>query len=257
MELNGSVALVTGGASGLGEACVRRFVAQGARVAVLDINSATGKALADELGEAVHFIKTDVGVESDVYQAVNEAARLFGALHIAVNAAGIGNAERVLGNDGPMPLSRFERVIQVNLIGTFNVIRLAAGIMAINAPTPGGERGVIINTASVAAYEGQVGQAAYAASKAGVAGMTLPIAREFARIGVRVVSIAPGIFDTPLLEALPESARETLGRQVPFPPRLGRPAEYAHLAQAIIENEMLNGEVIRLDGALRMPYGVK
>lgn len=254
MELNGKVALVTGGASGLGEACVRRFVAQGARVAILDINSATGRALADELGNDVRFIKTDVGVESEVYQAVNEAARMFGTLHVVVNPAGIGNAERVLGPDGPVPLSRFERVIQVNLIGTFNVIRLAAGIMANNAPTPGGERGVIINTASVAAFEGQVGQAAYAASKGGVASMTLPIAREFASLGIRVVSIAPGIFDTPLLEALPESARESLGRQVPFPSRLGHPAEYAHLAQAIIENEMLNGVVIRLDGALRMPY---
>ena len=252
MELQGKVALVTGGASGLGAACVRRFVAQGARVAILDINSATGSALAEELGAAARFIKTDVAVESDVYQAVNEVARSFGTLHIAVNCAGFAPAERVLGKDGPMQLSRFERTIQVNLIGSFNVIRLSATIMEKNAPNAAGERGVIINTASVAAFEGQIGQAAYSASKGGIVGMTLPIAREFARFGIRVMTIAPGIFQTPLLAALPEAAQASLGQQVPFPSRLGRPEEYAHLAQAIIENEMLNGETIRLDGALRM-----
>jgi NAD(P)-dependent dehydrogenase (short-subunit alcohol dehydrogenase family) len=252
MELRGKVALVTGGASGLGEACVRRFVAQGARVAILDINSATGSALAEEMGGAARFIKTDVAVESEVYQAVNEAARAFGRLDIAVNCAGFAPAERVLGKDGPMQLSRFERTIQVNLIGSFNVIRLSAAIMANNAPNEAGERGVIINTASVAAYEGQIGQAAYAASKGGIIGMTLPIAREFAKLGIRVMSIAPGIFETPLSSALSEAAQASLSQQVPFPSRLGRPEEYAHLAQAIIENEMLNGETIRLDGALRM-----
>lgn len=252
MQLQGSIALVTGGASGLGEATVRRFVAQGARVAILDINSATGTALAEELGDAAHFIKTDVSVESDVFNAVNEVARVFGTLHIAVNCAGIATAERVLGKEVPLQLSRFERVIQVNLVGTFNVIRLAASVMAQNEPNAGGERGVIINTASVAAYEGQIGQAAYSASKGGIVSMTLPIAREFARMGVRVVTIAPGIFDTPLLAALPEAARQSLGQQVPFPPRVGRPEEYAHLAQAIVENEMINGECIRLDGAIRM-----
>ena len=252
MELQGKVALVTGGASGLGEACVRRFVAQGARVAILDINSATGSALADELGVSARFIKADVAVESDVYQAVNEVARAFGSLDIAVNCAGFAPAERVLGKDGPMQLSRFERTIQVNLIGTFNVIRLSASIMEKNTPNAAGERGVIINTASVAAYEGQIGQAAYSASKGGIVAMTLPIAREFARFGIRVMTIAPGLFQTPLLSALPEPAQASLGQQVPFPSRLGRPEEYAHLAQAIIENEMLNGETIRLDGALRM-----
>jgi NAD(P)-dependent dehydrogenase (short-subunit alcohol dehydrogenase family) len=252
MELQRKVALVTGGASGLGEACVRRFVAQGAQVAILDINSATGSALADELGPAARFIKTDVAVESDVYQAVNEVARTFGTLHIAVNCAGFAPAERVLGKDGPMQLSRFERTIQVNLIGTFNVIRLSASVMEKNTPNAAGERGVIINTASVAAFEGQIGQAAYSASKGGIVGMTLPIAREFARFGIRVMTIAPGIFQTPLLAALPEAAQASLGQQVPFPSRLGRPEEYAHLAQTIIENEMLNGETIRLDGALRM-----
>ena len=252
MELQGKVALVTGGASGLGEACVRRFIAQGARVAILDINSATGSALADELGASARFIKTDVAVESDVYQAVNEVARAYGSIDIAVNCAGFAPAERVLGKDGPMQLSRFERTIQVNLIGTFNVIRLSASIMEKNTPNAAGERGVIINTASVAAYEGQIGQAAYAASKGGIVSMTLPIAREFARFGIRVMTIAPGLFQTPLLSALPEPAQASLGQQVPFPSRLGRPEEYAHLAQAIIENEMLNGETIRLDGALRM-----
>lgn len=252
MQLQGSIALVSGGASGLGEACVRRFVEQGAKVVILDINAATGKALAEELRDSAYFIKTDVSVESEVFNAINEAVRVFGTLNIAVNCAGFAPAERVLGKEGPIALNRFERVIAVNLVGSFNVIRLAASVMANNEPNVGGERGVIINTASVAAYDGQIGQAAYAASKGGIVSMTLPIAREFARIGVRVVSIAPGIFDTPLLAALPEAARASLGQQVPFPSRLGRPSEYAHLAQAIIENEMINGEVIRLDGALRM-----
>ncbi len=254
MQLKDRIALVTGGASGLGEACVRRFVQQGARVVLLDLNGATGRALAEEIGSAARFVKADVAVESEVHNAVNEAVRAFGTLHIVVNTAGFTPNERVLGQDGPILLSRFERALAVNLVGTFNVIRLTAGIMANNPPTSGGERGVIINTASISAFDGQVGEAAYAASKAGIVGMTLPIAREFAPIGVRVVTVAPGIFDTPLLEAYSDQLRASIGQQVPFPPRLGRPEEFAHLAQSIIENEMLNGETIRLDGAIRLPY---
>jgi NAD(P)-dependent dehydrogenase (short-subunit alcohol dehydrogenase family) len=252
MELKGKVALVSGGASGLGEACARRFVKAGAQVYILDLNSATGKALSDELGDAAHFIKMDVAVESDVYNAINEIRSNAKKLHVVVNAAGIELPEPVLGDDGPIQLNRFERVIQVNLIGSFNVVRLAAAVMADNKPTADGERGVIINMASISAYDGQVGQAAYAASKGGVAAMTLPIAREMARHGVRVVSIAPGLFDTPLYEAMSQPVRESLVADVPFPSRLGRPDEYAHLVQAIVENQMLNGEVIRLDGALRL-----
>ncbi|MBC7809872.1 MAG: 3-hydroxyacyl-CoA dehydrogenase [Burkholderiales bacterium] len=252
MQLNGSIALVTGGASGLGEACVRRFVEQGAQVVILDLNSATGQALKDELGAAARFIKTDVSLESDVHNAFSEIESAYGKLDIAVNCAGIATAERVVGKEGPMILGHFEKVIRVNLIGSFNVIRLSGALMMNNTPNAGGERGVIISTASVAAYDGQIGQAAYSASKGGIVGMTLPIAREFAKFGIRVMTIAPGLFDTPLMEALPEAARASLGQQVPFPPRLGRPAEYAQLAQAIIENEMLNGETIRLDGAIRM-----
>lgn len=251
MQLQGSAALVTGGASGLGEAVVRRFVAQGAKVVIVDLNDERGSMLAAELGDMARFAKADVSNEADIGAAV-QMAQGWGGLQIVVNCAGVGMALRTTGKHGPHPLNVFEMVIRVNLIGTFNVIRLAATAMVSNEANPSGERGVIINTASVAAFDGQVGQAAYSASKGGIVGMTLPIARDLARDGIRVVTIAPGIFDTPLLAALPEPARISLGQQVPFPSRLGRPEEYAHLTQAIIENEMLNGEVIRLDGAIRM-----
>jgi NAD(P)-dependent dehydrogenase (short-subunit alcohol dehydrogenase family) len=251
MQLQGSTALVTGGASGLGEAVVRRFVAQGAKVVIVDLNDERGSMLAAELGDMARFVKVDVSNEADIGAAV-QVAQGWGGLQIVVNCAGVGMALRTTGKHGPHPLEVFEMVIRVNLIGTFNIIRLAATAMVSNEPNASGERGVIINTASVAAFDGQVGQAAYSASKGGIVGMTLPIARDLARDGIRVVTIAPGIFDTPLLAALPEPARISLGQQVPFPSRLGRPEEYAHLTQAIVENEMLNGEVIRLDGAIRM-----
>ncbi|MCC6614585.1 MAG: 3-hydroxyacyl-CoA dehydrogenase [Anaerolineae bacterium] len=251
MKLQGSTALVTGGASGLGAAVVRRFVAYGAKAVIVDINEEHGEALAQELGPQTRFAKADVTSESDVSAAVAAAVAL-GEFRITVNCAGVGMALRTLSKTGPHPLDVFETVIRINLIGTFNVIRLAAAAMVANEPNAAGERGVIVNTASVAAYDGQVGQAAYSASKGGIVGMTLPIARDLSRDGIRVMTIAPGIFDTPLLAALPEPARLSLGQQVPFPSRLGRPEEYAQLAQSIVENEMLNGEVIRLDGALRM-----
>jgi NAD(P)-dependent dehydrogenase (short-subunit alcohol dehydrogenase family) len=251
MQLSGRTVLVTGGASGLGGAVVEMVVASGGRAVVIDVNDEAGRALHGAYRGAVQFVRGDVTVEADVQQAVDRAVEL-GGLDGLVNAAGIPAAERVLPRDGVQPLSHFERVIRVNLVGTFNVIRLAGAAMSANMPTAGGERGVIVNTASVAAFDGQIGQAAYAASKGGIVAMTLPIAREFARIGVRVMTIAPGTFDTPLLGALPEAARQSLAQQVPFPPRLGRPAEYAALVRHIFENEMLNGEVIRLDGAIRM-----
>jgi NAD(P)-dependent dehydrogenase (short-subunit alcohol dehydrogenase family) len=252
MRLEGRTILVTGGASGLGGATVDMIVAAGGRAVIVDVNETTGAAKAAQLGERARFVKADVTSEADVQQAVHTAVQDLGGLHGAVNAAGIGVAERVLPKDGVQPLAHFTRVIQINLIGTFNVIRLAAAAMAANAPTAAGERGVIVNTASVAAFDGQIGQAAYSASKGGIVAMTLPIAREFARMGVRVMTIAPGTFDTPLLAGLPEAARESLAQQVPFPSRLGRPEEYAALVRHIFENEMLNGEVIRLDGAIRM-----
>jgi NAD(P)-dependent dehydrogenase (short-subunit alcohol dehydrogenase family) len=252
MQINNQTFLVSGGSSGLGAACVRRLVAAGAAVVIADVNEAVGTELADELGQPARFVHTDVSSEESVQTAVDTAVEAFGGLHGAINCAGIAIAERVVGRQGPHSLDSFARVVIVNLVGTFNVIRLAAAVMSRNEPTAGGERGVIINTASVAAFDGQIGQAAYSASKGGVVGMTLPIARELARSGIRVVTIAPGLFDTPMLAGLPEEARQSLGQQVPFPSRLGRPDEYAALAQHIIENEMLNGEVIRLDGALRM-----
>jgi NAD(P)-dependent dehydrogenase (short-subunit alcohol dehydrogenase family) len=251
MNLENKGVLVTGGASGLGAACVRMATQAGARAIIADLNSELGEALAGEPGTAARFVRTDVVDEASVEAAV-KAAVDGGGLHVVINCAGIGIAERVLGKNGPSSLQSFTRVININLIGTFNVIRLGVAAMAANEPTAGGERGVIINTASVAAFEGQIGQAAYSASKGGIVGMTLPIARELARFGIRVMTIAPGTFDTPLLAGLPEPARISLGQQVPFPPRLGRPDEYAALAKHIIENEMLNGEVIRLDGAIRM-----
>ena len=252
MQLTGMVAMITGGASGLGAATARLFGGAGARLALCDLNEQAGNALAAEFGSNGLFVQTDVTRSEDIQGALTQVQERFGRLHIVVNCAGIATAERVIGRQGPLPLERFERVIQVNLIGTFNVIRLAAGLMMQNTPNAEGERGVIINTASVAAFEGQIGQPAYAASKAGVAGMTLPIAREFAAHGIRVVAIAPGVFDTPMLAGLPEPARQALSAAVPFPKRLGRPDEYAALARHIVENVMLNGETIRLDGALRM-----
>lgn len=252
MQVENKGVLVTGGASGLGAACVRLLCQAGARAVIADLNSETGNALAQELGEAAIFVKTNVAEEESMQAAVRAAVDTFGGLHIAINCAGIGTAEKVLGKMGPASLATFTKTIQVNLIGTFNSIRLTAAAMSVNEPNEAGERGIIINTASVAAFEGQIGQAAYSASKGGIVGMTLPIARELARSGIRVMTIAPGLFDTPLLAGLPEAARLSLGQQVPFPPRLGKPGEYAALAKHIIENEMLNGEVIRLDGAIRM-----
>jgi NAD(P)-dependent dehydrogenase (short-subunit alcohol dehydrogenase family) len=237
----------------LGAASARLLAEAGARVVIADINAEAGEATAAEIGAAqARFVKTDVADEESVKSAVNAALVTFGGLHGAVSCAGIGTAEKVIGKSGPHALASFTRTLQVNLVGTFNVIRLSAAAMAEQAPAPSGERGVIVCTASIAAFDGQIGQAAYSASKGGVVAMTLPVARELARSGIRVVTIAPGIFDTPLLAGLPEAARQSLGEQVPFPPRLGRPAEFAALVRHVIENEMLNGEVIRLDGALRM-----
>jgi NAD(P)-dependent dehydrogenase (short-subunit alcohol dehydrogenase family) len=252
MEITKKTILVTGGASGLGAACVRLLTQSGANAVIADLNNEIGTALADELGAATTFVQTNVTDEASVKAAIQVAVENFGDLHVVINCAGIGVAERVLGKNGPSSLEAFSKVINVNLIGTFNVIRLTAAVMSENRPDQEGERGVIINTASVAAFDGQIGQAAYSASKGGIVGMTLPIAREFARVGIRVMAIAPGLFDTPMLGGLPEPARISLGQQVPFPPRLGRPAEYAALAKHIIENTMLNGEIIRLDGAIRM-----
>ena len=242
---------MSGGASGLGGACAAEFSKNGANIVICDV-SERGAEVASQLGDAVVFAKTDVTDGAQVQRAVDLAAEKFGGLHGAINCAGIATAERVIGRNGPLPLENFTKVIAVNLIGTFNVIRLAAAKMLERAVEPGEDRGVIICTASVAAYDGQIGQAAYAASKGGVVGLTLPVAREFAQHQIRVASIAPGIFDTPMLAGLPEAARESLGKQVPFPSRLGRPAEYAALARHIAENQMINGEVIRLDGAIRM-----
>lgn len=252
MNITGSVAFITGGASGLGLATVRRLVGAGASVVLADLPSSEGKAVAAELGDRAVFAPTDVTSEADVTAALDVAVG-FGELRIVVNCAGIGTASRTLGKNGPFPLSDFARTVQVNLIGTFNVIRLAAERMAAQEPAADGEEcGVIVNTASVAAFEGQIGQAAYSASKAGVVGLTLPVARDLALHRVRVMTIAPGLFETPMLAGLPEDAKAALGAQVPHPSRLGRPAEYAALVQHIAENPMLNGEVIRLDGAIRM-----
>lgn len=253
MEINGNTFLVSGGASGLGGATSRLLAANGANVVIADINKEKGEVLAAELGANARFVECNITDEESVKVAVAAAVSNFGKLNGAINCAGIGVAEKTVGKDGPHALASFKRVIEVNLIGTFNVIRLAAAQMAGQEPNAGGERGVIINTASIAAFDGQIGQAAYSASKGGIVGMTLPIARDLMRSGIRVVTIAPGLFDTPLLAGLPEDVKKVLGAQVPFPPRLGKPAEYAALAKHIIENEMLNGEVIRLDGALRMP----
>lgn len=251
MHIAGNSALITGGASGLGAGVARHLAALGATVTIVDVNREAGAALAAELGERARFVAADVA-DAEQMQAAVEAAACDGNLRMLVCCAGIATAERTLGKEGPLPLERFTRVIAVNLIGTFNAIRLAAAVMAGNTPNDDGERGVIVCTASIAAFEGQIGQAAYSASKAGVAGMMLPLARELARHGIRVVGIAPGTFDTPMLAGLPEAAITALAQQVPFPSRLGRPAEFAALVQHIVENPMLNGTTIRLDGALRM-----
>jgi NAD(P)-dependent dehydrogenase (short-subunit alcohol dehydrogenase family) len=252
MQINTHTFLVSGGASGLGRATVELLAANGANIVIADVNVEAGEALAADLGSRARFARTDVSQETEVRTAMQMAVDAFGGLHGVVNAAGVAIARRIIDREGPHPLDAFSRVIEVNLIGTFNVTRLAAAAMSSGPSTDSGERGVIVFTASVAAFEGQIGQAAYSASKGGIVGLTLPVARELARYGIRVVTIAPGIFDTPLLAALPEAARQSLGQQVPFPSRLGRPSEYAALVKHIIENEMLNGEVIRLDGALRM-----
>ena len=252
MHLADSVFIVTGGGSGLGAATTRRFHGAGARVVIADVAAEKGQALASELGERACFVRTDVTDEAQAQAAIARALERFGALQGLVNCAGIAVGEKVLGKDGPHRLASFARCVQVNLIGTFNMSRLAAAAMAEGQPNASGERGVIINTASIAAFEGQIGQAAYSASKAGIVGMTLPLARELARSGIRVVSIAPGLFLTPMMESLPPEVQEALGKSTPFPQRLGRPDEYAQLAQQIVENEMLNGETIRLDGAVRL-----
>lgn len=252
MQLADKVILITGGASGLGEACVRLLSQAGAKVVIADLNKEAGRALEVELGSSALFIPTNVIEEDSVQVAVQSAVDTFGSLHGLINCAGIGVAERVLGKNGPGSLATFTRVIQINLIGTFNTIRLAVEAMSNNLPMEDGGRGVIINTASVAAFDGQIGQAAYSASKGGIVAMTLPVARELARFGIRVMTIAPGTFDTPMMGNLSEDARRSLGQQVPFPARLGHPSEYAALARHIMENDMLNGETIRLDGAIRM-----
>jgi NAD(P)-dependent dehydrogenase (short-subunit alcohol dehydrogenase family) len=251
MEMTGSSALVAGGASGLGEATVRALHERGAVVTIADVNAEKGNALADELG--LEFVSCDVREEEQVQAAVGRAAEVEGGLRISICCAGTGWAQKVAGSKGPHPLMPFETIIQINLIGTFNVLRFAASAMIATEPGEDGERGVCVNTASIAAFDGQVGQVAYSASKGGVVGMTLPTARDLSQYGIRVNTIAPGLFDTPLLAALPEEARQALGAGIPFPQRLGMPAEYAQLACQIVENRMLNGETIRLDGALRMP----
>jgi 3-hydroxyacyl-CoA dehydrogenase / 3-hydroxy-2-methylbutyryl-CoA dehydrogenase len=252
MRIQDSIALVTGGASGLGEATVRNIVRNGGKAAILDLNEERGNALVEELGENAIFFKVNVTSEEDVQTAIDQTIAQFGGFNTVVNCAGIGHPEKTVSRNKAHDFTNFKRVVEVNLFGTFNVIRLAAEKMVTNDPNHEGERGVIINTASVAAFDGQIGQASYSASKGGVVGMTLPIARDLAKSGVRVVTIAPGLIETPLFGTLSDQARAALEAQVPFPSRLGRPSEYAHLAQTIIENVMLNGETIRLDGAIRM-----
>ncbi len=252
MQLSGSVFVITGGASGLGAATARMVVAAGGKVVLADVKDSEGNAMAAELGAAAKFVKTDVTDEASAKAAIAAAATAFGGLHGLVNCAGVVHGERVVGKEGPHTLAGFSRTIAINLIGSFNMTRLAAEVMSVNTPNGGGERGVIIYTASVAAYDGQIGQAAYSASKSGLVGMTLPIARELARYGIRVVTIAPGLFETPMMGSLAKEVQDSLGKMVPFPPRLGRPAEFASLVAEIVRNEMLNGETIRLDGAIRM-----
>ena len=253
MDIGTVVAAVTGGGSGLGEATAREVVARGGKVAILDLGRSRGQEVANELGDRAIFCEADVSDEAQVTEALDRAVAELGPLRAAVNCAGIGTAGRTVGKDGsPFDLGLFRKTIEVNLIGTFNVIRLAASRMVGNDPNEAGERGAMVNTASIAAFDGQIGQCAYSASKGGVVGMTLPIARDLSVSGIRVCTIAPGLFATPMLMGLPEPAREALGRTIPFPPRLGEPPEFASLACHILENPMLNGEVVRLDGALRM-----
>ena len=252
MNVSTVKAIITGGASGLGRATAERLAGGGARVAILDRPASAGADVAKALGAGAVFTPADVTSAEDVAAAVGRAREHLGGINVLVNCAGIGTAMKTFGRGGPAKLEEFTRVIQVNLIGTFNCIRLVAAEMSKESPGPSGERGVVINTASVAAFDGQIGQAAYSASKGGIVGMTLPIARDLAELGVRVMTIAPGIFETPLLGTLPDAVRASLAKQVPFPPRLGQPEEYAALAVHIIENQMLNGETIRLDGAIRM-----
>ena len=252
MEISSNTFVVTGGASGLGAATVEMFAARGGNVVIADLSRDAGEALATKLGDRACFVECDVSSEEHARRAVETATSRFGGLSGLVNCAGIAIGEKTVGRDGPHRLESFAKVINVNLIGTFNMIRLAADVMAKQAPSEDGERGVIINTASVAAFDGQVGQAAYSASKGGVAGMTLPIARDLSRSGIRIVTISPGIFETAMLKGMPADVQDSLGKQVPFPSRLGRPAEYAQLVESVFSNVMINGEVIRLDGAIRL-----
>ena len=252
MQIATHVFLVTGGGSGLGSETANMLLENGAKVVIADLNEPAGKEMAAHVGGTVHFVKCDVTDEGSMQAAVDACISKFGAIHGLVNCAGVAPGERVVGRNGPHSLATFERAVRINLVGTFNVIRLAAARMTTQPALESGERGVIVNTSSVASFEGQIGQAAYAASKAGVNGMTLPIARELAKFGIRVVTIAPGIFDTPMLQGMSVEIRTSLGQQIPFPSRLGKPEEYAALVRHIIENEVLNGEVIRLDGAIRM-----
>jgi NAD(P)-dependent dehydrogenase (short-subunit alcohol dehydrogenase family) len=252
MQIRDRVFVVSGGGSGLGAATARMLVAEGARVVIADVNRASGAALAADLGDRARFVETDVASETSARQAIGAAVATYGGLHGLVSCAGVAPAERLLGKEGPHALTSFSRVIEVNLVGSFNMLRLAAEAMSKSEPDASGERGVVVNTASIAAFEGQIGQAAYAASKGGVVAMTLPVARELARYGIRVMTIAPGIFETPMVLGMPQEVQDSLGKMVPFPPRLGKPQEFAALVKQIIENPMLNGEVIRLDGAIRM-----
>lgn len=246
------VALVTGGASGLGEACILDLVKKGAKVVIIDVDTDKGEKLAASIGANAIFVKTDITSEADVRQAIQKTVTAFGKINVVVNCAGVVNPGKVIGRKGPLPLEAFNKVLQINLVGTLNIIRLTVEQMMNNTPGEEGEKGVIINSASIAAFEGQVGQVAYSASKAGIVGMTLPIAREISDYGIRIVTIAPGIFDTPMMAGLPPAVKEDMAKTVPFPKRLGRPAEFAGMAMHIIENIMLNGCCIRLDGALRM-----
>lgn len=252
MQIENSTFVVTGGSSGLGQATVELIVAAGGNALIADVNRAAGEALAARLGPRTRFSECDVTSEEHAKRTIALAREAFGGLQGLVNCAGVGVPAKVLGKDGPHPLDRFAKIVGINLIGTFNMIRLAAEAMAAGSPNASGERGVIVNTASVAAYDGQIGQPAYAASKAGVVGLTLPVARELARFGIRVCTIAPGLFETPMMAGLPPEAQASLAQQVPFPSRLGKPHEFAQLVRQIVENEMLNGETIRLDGAIRM-----
>lgn len=252
MNLTNKTFLITGGASGLGLATAQMLVNNGGNAVLVDINATAGEQAESQLGSNARFIQTDVTSEDSVQNAISVAQTTFGGLHGAINCAGIGPAERVIGKNGPHSLANFTKTVTINLIGTFNVIRLVSAVLQTNEPDQAGERGVLISTASVAAFDGQIGQAGYSASKGGIVAMTLPIARELARFGIRVMTIAPGIFETPMMAGMPDEVKASLGQQVPFPPRLGQPREYAALARHILENQMLNGEVIRLDGAIRM-----